>query len=526
MIATTMSARGLAVRFAPRISSGALRPLGTAIDLGGAYPLGVCALAGLYYGAAQLGFALDFSGAVAAIVWLPAGVGIAFLYLAGLRFWPGVLLGDLLVNNYTGLPLGSALGQTCGNVLEIVIATLLIRRLVPDGSPLGSVPGLVGLLAGLAIGTTVSATIGSLSLRLGDVVSGGALPTVWRTWWLGDFSGALILVPLAIAWYPPSLPAWFRRRALEGALLLAVVLGLGELGLHGHWPLLPLIFPALIWATLRFEQRGATLAIAVAATFTVWQIRHYTGPFELDSIGRSTLAAQLYLGVVAVSTLCLAAVVSERERLTRQLRGERARLIEARASERRRIEHNLHDGAQQRLTALVVRLGLAADDAVERPEGATAVFRKAGSELSLAIDELRELSHGLQPPLLTEFGLAGAISELAGRSTIPIRVLEMTCARLDETAEAAAYYLIVETVANAEKHARASLIDVRASVTPGFLEVEVIDDGIGGATESGGYGLQGLRDRVEGLGGTFEIASPPGAGTRIAAAIPATVLGE
>ena len=284
---------------------------------------------------------------------------------------------------------------------------------------------------------------------------------MWRTWWFGDFLGALILVPLAIAWYPPTLPAWFSRRALEGALLLAVVLGLGELGLHGHWPLVPLIFPALIWATLRFEQRGATLAIAVAATFTVWQIRHYTGPFELDSIGRSTLAAQLYLGAVAVSTLCLAAVVSDRERLTRQLRGERVRLIEARASERRRIEHNLHDGAQQRLTALVVRLGLAADDAVERPESATAVFRKAGSELSLAIDELRELSHGLQPPLLAEFGLAGAISELAGRSTIPIRVLEMTCARLDETAEGAAYYLIVETVANAEKHARASLIDVR-----------------------------------------------------------------
>src|SRR3954468_3134012 len=101
MIAT-MSARGLALRFAPRSNAGVLRPLGAAIDLGGAYPLGVCALAGLYYGAAQFGFAFDFSGSVAAIVWLPAGVGIAFLYMAGIRFWPGVLLGDLLVNNYTG----------------------------------------------------------------------------------------------------------------------------------------------------------------------------------------------------------------------------------------------------------------------------------------------------------------------------------------------------------------------------------------------------------------------------------------
>src|SRR5690349_13195207 len=112
--------------------------------------VGVVVLAVLYRATAQVGYTLQFSGPVAAVVWLPVGVGIAFLYLGGLRYWPGVLVGDLLANDYTALPLGSALGQTCGNVLEVVAATLLLRRLVPRGDPLRTVPGVACML--LAIG--------------------------------------------------------------------------------------------------------------------------------------------------------------------------------------------------------------------------------------------------------------------------------------------------------------------------------------------------------------------------------------
>src|SRR5215217_7012039 len=117
------------------------------------YLLAVAALAAAYYGAARVGYAFEFAGPVAAIVWLPAGVGIAFLYLGGVRFWPGVLVGDMLANEYAALPFGSALGQTTGNVLEIVVATVLIRRLVRRGSPLDTVGGLGRMLAALAAGT-------------------------------------------------------------------------------------------------------------------------------------------------------------------------------------------------------------------------------------------------------------------------------------------------------------------------------------------------------------------------------------
>jgi signal transduction histidine kinase len=488
------------------------------------YLLGVLTLGGAYYGAAKLGYELEFTGPVAAIVWLPVGVGMSFLYLGGLRFWPGVLVGDLLANDYSLLPLGSALGQTCGNLLEVLVATLLLRRLVRQGSPLDSVGGVARMLGAIAAGTAVSATIGALSLRLGDVIPSDAMGTTWRTWWLGDATGALILFPLAVAWYRPPPPTWWRGHVLEGALMLVAVAGLSELALRSEGPLTYLVFPALIWAALRFRQRGATLAVAMAAGFTVWETTHHGGPFVFDSITRSVLSTQLFLAVAALSSLCLAAVVSERERFAEGLRASRARLVGAADAERRRLEHNLHDGAQQRLTALAVHLGLAAERARETPERAGDLIEDLEGELSLAIDELRGLAHGIHPPMLTDLGLAYTIRNLAARSAVPIELLDLPSRRLDDHAEATAYYVVAEAITNAQKHAQASSIRVRVDEGRGYLHVEVADDGVGGAAEKAGVGLEGLRDRVEAIGGTFAVHSPAGLGTRVAVVIPAVAV--
>ena len=313
-------------------------------------------LAGLYYGAAKVGFQLEFAGPVAAIVWLPVGIGIAFLFIGGLRFWPGVLIGDLLANNYTALPLGTALGQTCGNMLEVLVAVLLLRRLVREKSPLASVWGVGCMLIAIVVGTAVSATIGAISLRLGGVISTGEIPKVWRTWWLGDATGALVVVPLALAWYRPRARDWRIGRPYEAVLLLATVVALSEIVMSSARPLSYILFPALIWAALRFGLRGGTLAVAITTGLTVWKTTHYLGPFYFHSITRSVLITQLFIGVAALSTLCLAVVVSEREALAARLRASRARLVDATYAERRRIERNLHDGAQQRLTALAYQL--------------------------------------------------------------------------------------------------------------------------------------------------------------------------
>jgi integral membrane sensor domain MASE1 len=273
------------------------------------YPFGLAVLAALYYLTAKTGFVLEFAGPVAAIVWLPVGVAIAFLYLGGLRYWPGVLVGDLLANNYMALPLGSALGQTCGNMLEVILATVLLRRLVRSGSPLVSIRGVGAIVTAIAAGTAASATIGSLSLLFGGVIDRNAVGTVWRTWWLGDASGALVVVPLAIAWYRPPLGTWTRREWLEAVALVAVVVAVADFASRNSNPLTYLVFPVLIWAALRLGQRGATLAVAITALFAVWNTTHYLGPFHFESVTRSVLTTQLFIAVAAISTLCLAAVV-------------------------------------------------------------------------------------------------------------------------------------------------------------------------------------------------------------------------
>jgi signal transduction histidine kinase len=486
------------------------------------YPVGVAALAGLYYAGAKTGYLLEFAGPVAAIVWLPVGVGIAFLYLGGLRYWPGVLIGDLLANDYTALPVGSALGQTCGNMLEVILATVLLRHLVRRGSPLASVRGLGAIVVAIAAGAAVSATVGAVSLLSGKVIDWGATPTVWRTWWLGDASGALIVVPLALAWYRPLPRGWRHRQWLEAAVLLGAIVGLAAFASRSSDPLTYLVFPVLAWAALRFGQRGATLAVAITAFVTVWNTTHYAGPFHFESVTRSVLSTQLFIAVTALSTLCLAAVVTERQLFATRLGASRARLISASDNARRRLEHDLHDGAQLRLTWLALRLRDAAGVAQREPQRASTLLEEAESELQLAIDELRELARGIHPAVLVDLGLAEAIKSLARHSSIAVRLLELPAGRLNEVAETVGYYVVAEAIANAQKYSRASVIQVRATASGESLRIEIFDDGAGGALERPGSGLEGLRDRAEAIGGTMELVSRAGAGTRIVVAIPAS----
>jgi signal transduction histidine kinase len=140
--------------------------------------------------------------------------------------------------------------------------------------------------------------------------------------------------------------------------------------------------------------------------------------------------------------------------------------------------------------------------------------------VALAINELRDITHGNAPAALTDGGLASAIRGVAARSTVPITLVELPSTRFDDIVEGTAYYVFAEVLTNAQKHAHASSIRVRATTTTRALELEIVDDGIGGATEPADGGLTGLRDRVEALGGTFDIESPSGRGTRILATIP------
>ena len=198
----------------------------------------------------------------------------------------------------------------------------------------------------------------------------------------------------------------------------------------------------------------------------------------------------------------------------------RARIVAAGDVERRRLERNLHDGAQQRLVTLSItlRVGLAKLEA--DPAGARDLLTGAADELSMALAELRELARGLHPVVLTERGLGPAMEALASRAPVPVEIVETPSERLAQPIEAAAYYLIAEALTNVAKHARARSVRVRVAQTGSMVVVQVHDDGVGGADTAGGTGLEGLADRVEALGGRLELASPAGAGTTLSAEIP------
>jgi signal transduction histidine kinase len=303
---------------------------------------------------------------------------------------------------------------------------------------------------------------------------------------------------------------------------VGAIVGLSAFASRTSDPLLYLVFPLLIWAALRFGQRGATLAVTITAILTIWNTTHHEGPFHFESISRSVLSAQLFIAVSALSALCLAAVVTEREQFAASLGASRSRLVSASDNARRRLEHDLHDGAQLRLTWLAFHLRTAAGIAQREPERVPALLGQAESELQLAIDELRELAHGIHPAVLVDLGLAEGIKSLALRSTIPVKLVEVPDVRLDQPAETVAYYVVAEAIANAQKHSEASYIRVRASASGSSLRIEVLDDGVGGAIERPGSGLQGLRDRAEAIGGRMELVSHTHAGTRITVAIPAS----
>jgi PAS domain S-box-containing protein len=211
--------------------------------------------------------------------------------------------------------------------------------------------------------------------------------------------------------------------------------------------------------------------------------------------------------------------ISERKRQESELRGSRVRLLRAGDEARRRLERNLHDGAQQRLVSLSLALRLAHARLRDAPEEAERLLAGASEELAQALEELRELARGIHPAVLSERGLSAALEALAGRAPLPVGVT-VPPDRLPPAVEAAAYYVISEALANVAKYAEASAVEIRVTRQNGRAVVEVADDGVGGADPTRGSGLSGLVDRVEALDGVLNVESEPGAGTRIRAEIP------
>ena len=230
---------------------------------------------------------------------------------------------------------------------------------------------------------------------------------------------------------------------------------------------------------------------------------------------------ELVTSVAAAARLAL-----ENERLQAAVRAQledvrasRARIVEAGDAERRRVERDLHDGAQQRLVTLALALQMARTRATTADPSLLATLERASAELDAALGELRELARGLHPSILVEEGLAAAIESLAERTPVPVE-LEVVEERLPAPVEATAYFVVAEALANIVKYADATQVRITVERRDGVLTVEAADDGMGGADPAKGSGLRGLDDRVAAAGGRFSVTSPPRGGTTIRAEIP------
>ena len=791
-----------------------------------AYIGAVLAVAAAYYLAAKVGLRLAYLHGAVTALWPPVGVGVAALVLYGPRLWPGIVIGDLLVGDYS-TPIGTVLGQTAGNTIEVVTCAVLLRRFFGHRIGLGRVREVFGLLACAVVGTLISAAFGATSLRLGDVISPAEYGEVFRTWWLSDVSGAMVVTPVLLTWavwWPAKVG---RRDAAEAVALATALVLLAELPSQRDVPYV--VFPALIWAALRFGPVGASSALLITAGLTVWNTAHNAGPFVRNSITDSLLSTQLFLATAALTGLVLAAVTAERaradealrsneerlrsvvasmaeglivrdrrgvitdcnmaaeqilgvprerlrgrrpaqvlaravdegdrelsgdrllgdgvlrtgeperelvaritrpdgtpawlsissgpvlgadgqpegvvstvsdvtprreaeqrlvdsERATRALAAEQAalrrvatlvaadappqavfervteevagllgapsagvvryeprmrgtlvgrwparldggipiggdvaldsdtvvtrvrrsgkpervddysgqdgalveqlralgygasvaapvrvsgrtwgalvasarsagdlppgceqrlcdfaeliaqalanadayerlaasrkRIVEAGDAERRRLERNLHDGAQQRLVSLALRLQMTERRVQADPAAARRELALESAELKEALEELRELARGIHPAILADRGLGAAVAALAARCPVPVEIEAMPDSPLPAAVEAAAYYTIAEALTNVTKYAHATHVRVHVRASDDRLQVDVRDDGVGGADPSAGTGIRGIADRIEALHGRLRITGAPGAGTRLHAEVP------
>jgi signal transduction histidine kinase len=339
----------------------------------GAYVGAVGLLAGAYYLAGKIGLELAYLDGAVAALWPPAGFGLAVLFLAGNRLWPGIVLGDLLLGDFS-TPFATVIAQTAGNTLALVVAVTALRRLTGGRGDLARVGDVLSLVVCAVLAAVISGAIGPLALRLGGVIESGQLWEVLRTWILGDACGVLVVAPALLTWVAAGSAGIRRRHLVEGAGVMLVLAILAELPPQRDVPFI--VFPVLLWAALRLGPRGAATAILVVCSITVWNTAQSDGPFVRDSITDSLLVTQLFIATSAITSLLLAAVTAER---TRAEAAQRA-LAEEQAALRRVATLVAGDPSPSRVFAAVTEevgrlLGLPGANVMQLdgPERATVV---------------------------------------------------------------------------------------------------------------------------------------------------------
>ncbi|MCX5376553.1 sensor histidine kinase [Streptomyces sp. NBC_00091] len=268
----------------------------------------------------------------------------------------------------------------------------------------------------------------------------------------------------------------------------------------------PVGWRTVLYELVRLPWGVLTFSIALTGLFVLWPVL----PYVVRGLANADRA--MVRGLLSPS--------DELERRIAELESGRGVVVDTAAADLRRIERDLHDGAQARLVALAMGLGLAKEKLLEDPEGAAAMVDEAHGEVKLALRELRDLARGIHPAVLTDRGLDAALSSVASRCLVPVKVAVDLPARPAEAIEGIAYFTVSELLQNVSKHAGARLASVEVWRAGARLLIRVSDDGRGGASTSGGSGLAGLAERLRAVDGVFVVVSPEGEGTVVTAELP------
>jgi len=528
--------------------------------------LAIAALAIVYVVAARAGLMLDAVAGFATVVWPPSGLALAALLILGMDLWPGVLIGAFLANLITGAPVPVAMGIALGNTLEPVLAVYALRRTAGfriSLERLVDVAGLIILAAGLS--TLVSATIGVTSLDLGGVVASPQVPETWRAWWLGDLIGDLLVAPVLLVWASGDRANLNRSRRLEAlALGLSVVAvsllvfasRAGTTTRTGKFAQAYMFFPFLIWAALRFGQRGAVSTAFIVSVIAVWGTAMGHGPFVRPALHESLIALQTFMGIAAVTLLVLGASISERRRAEEEMRLAHARAAEANEAKAEFLAVMSHElrTPLNAISGYVDLMSLGVDGPLTEKQR-VALSRIQLNEqhllsliddvLSFARIEAGRLSVDIQTVLVRD---VVATLEALIRPELQKKELVFSCERADDTLSVRAdpeklRQILLNFLANAIKFTgQGGRIRVGADDRGEFVRIWVRDSGIGipddqishvfepffqverGPTRrySGiGLGLAIARDLARAMDGEVQLESTVGDGTTVSVLLPA-----
>jgi signal transduction histidine kinase len=522
--------------------------------IGASFFLHLTGVALIYFAAAQTGLMFAVVGSTVTLAWLPSGIALVAILAFGYRISFGIALGAFLANAWTGLPIFLAASIATGNVLEALAGAFLLKHLAHFRNTLDRRRDVFALIILAAIcSTTISAFVGVITLIFGDIVSSSQFATVWLKWWLGDMMGVLVGAPLLLVGLTHSRPILSLLQTIEAIGLFTtlfvvsyIIFATPELAGHGYYPASLAVFPFVIWGALRFDHWGAAIVTGTISALAIWGTSQGTGPFVVGSPVDNLVGWCIFVNVVAVTGLLLAASSAEQRRshadiksahdeLEQRVRkrteelaktnaglqhemAERERLeaalIQVSEAQQRNIGRELHDSLGQHLTSIAF-FGATLQQKLHeqaRPEADAA--QRIVELVNQSIDMTRRVARGLYPAALESRGLSVALEQLADNT----RSLKgLSCAlradpnvRVSDPLVAINLYRVAqEAINNAVKHSQAHYLLIDLAYVNGNHHLSVSDDGIGFDPEriepGQGLGMHSLHARASLLGGFLKI---------------------